>query len=311
MLQQTQTGTVIGYYERFLRRFPSVEALAQASEPEVLQLWAGLGYYSRARNLHRAAKRIVETHKSFPEEFSAIIALPGVGRYTAGAICSIAFNQPYPVVDGNIRRVLTRVSGIRERIPESFFWNLMSAWVPDRNPSSFNQGMMELGALICIPFQPKCPQCPVKSFCEARRTGIETPVPSVRAKRAGMRIRIVLLVLERNRRILVSKMLQRGLIPGDWGFPWRIVPDGESVERAAVGLCRSVFGHKIPLEACAPVRHSISNHQITGLVFFGRTELQTSKRRRGQELLWVNRLSVDSLLTSSLFRKALHETKIR
>ncbi len=307
MLQQTQTGTVLGYYERFLRRFPSVKALAQASEPEVLQLWAGLGYYSRARNLHRAAKRIVETHKSFPAEFSAIIALPGIGRYTAGAICSIAFNQPYPVVDGNIRRVLTRVSGIREHIPESFFWNLMSAWVPARNPSSFNQGMMELGALICIPFQPKCPQCPVKSFCEARRAGIETAVLSVRAKRSDTRTGIVLLVLRRNRRILLSKMPQGGLIPGDWGFPWQIVPDGESVERAAVGLCRSVLGRKISLEASAPVRHRISNHQITASVFFGRTELQAFDRRSGEELLWVNRFSVEPLLTSSLFRKALHK----
>jgi A/G-specific adenine glycosylase len=305
MLQQTQTRTVLKYYERFLRRFPDVESLAQASESEILQLWAGLGYYIRARNLQRAANRIVEVHRSFPQDFSDVLALPGIGRYTAGAICSIAFNQPYPIVDGNIRRVLTRLGGIRERISERFFWNIMSAWIPAEDPSSFNQAMMELGALICVPSRPKCPECPVRTLCEARRSGIEMAVPTVRARRACSRIRIAILVVEQKRRILVSPMRPGDIIPGDWGFPWRVVPDKESEETIALNLCKTIFGRKVPLEFHARIRHGISNHQITGLVFGGKTELQISKGRGGGGLHWADRSSVRSLLTSSLFRKAL------
>jgi A/G-specific adenine glycosylase len=157
MLQQTQAKTVLPYYDRFFKRFPDIQSLARASEQEVLALWAGLGYYGRARNLHRAARQIVDDHGGvFPDKLEEILMLPGIGRYTAGAICSIAFNRPLPIVDGNVRRVIRRLHGIGRRIPESHFWNQASAWVPEGKTSAFNQAVMELGALVCLPHRPLC-----------------------------------------------------------------------------------------------------------------------------------------------------------
>lgn len=305
MLQQTQTRTVLRYYDRFLRRFPDVESLAEASEPEVLELWSGLGYYSRAENLHRAARQIVTEHKSFPEEFNAILALPGIGRYTAGAICSIALNRPYPVVDGNIRRVVTRLSGVRERVPASYFWDLMSAWIPKRTPSSFNQAMMELGALVCVPFHPRCPKCPVQAFCEAKKLGVENSMVSARSGRACTRITVVTLILEHKGRILLSAMGKHDLIPGDWGLPWRLAAEPESAGETASRLCRAVFGHKIRLESCEQIRHAISNNQITVLGYYGKVDSRIPGLQEGDGLRWVRCSSAKRLLTSSLFHKVL------
>lgn len=219
MLQQTQTRSVLHYYDSFLKMFPNVESLAQASQQQVLEVWSGLGYYRRALNLHKAARRILEVHKTFPEDFSAILSLPGIGRYTAGAICSIAFNKAYPIVDGNIRRVVTRLHGKRGRIPESYFWKTMSALVPDRAPSDFNQGMMELGALVCVPFKPQCLRCPVQIFCKAKRLGMERSIPCVPTKKASTRIRIAILVLEQNHNIFLSAPGGHSFIPGIGSFP--------------------------------------------------------------------------------------------
>jgi A/G-specific adenine glycosylase len=307
MLQQTQTRSVLRYYDRFLKRFPNLESLAQASQQQVLEFWSGLGYYTRALNLQKAARRILEVHKTFPEEFSTVLSLPGIGRYTAGAICSIAFNKAYPIVDGNIRRVLTRLNGKKGCIPESFFWKIMSALVPIRTPSDFNQGMMELGALVCLPFKPQCLQCPVEVFCEAKRLGIEQSIPSVRRKQVCTRIRIAILVLEQNGSILLSASGKHSFIPGNWELPCQIVPDRELPEVIASSLCRRVLGNKIRLMRSAPVRHTISNRQITGFVFYGKAESPRS-RARTDGFRWEHRSSLKTLLTSSLFFKAIAGT---
>jgi A/G-specific adenine glycosylase len=305
MLQQTQTASVLRYYDRFLSRFPDIRSLAQASEPEVLRFWSGLGYYSRARNLHSAAKKIVEMHRSFPEDFDSVIALPGIGRYTAGAICSIAFNQPYPVVDGNVRRVITRLNGVRDRVPENYFWDLMTALIPNRNPSDFNQGMMELGAIVCVPLQPKCPDCPVRIFCEARRLGIETTIPSIHKKRVSARVKIVILVLERRGKIRLSRLSKGDLIPGDWGLPWNTVKEGESPEQIASDLCQTAIGRRVQLESGTPVRHAISNNQIAALGFYGKVELAVARQCSTARFRWENPSSAKALITSSIFRKVL------
>jgi A/G-specific adenine glycosylase len=305
MLQQTQIKTMLPFYHRFLRRFPDMESLAQAEEMEVLHFWSGLGYYSRARNLHRAARQILEVHGAFPGDFSAVLALPGVGRYTAGAICSIAFNQPYPIVDGNIRRVLTRLNAIRKHMPESYFWNIMSSWVPQKDPASFNQAMMELGALVCIPQNPRCLRCPVRALCKANKLGMETRIPVVRKRQACGPITIVLLVLEHNRRILLSTARSGDLIPGDWGLPWRSLTAKDSAMEIAARMCRDVLGTAVPLESCALVRHAISNHQITGLGFYGKVTSGIQKLRNEKEYCWANRSSIRKYLTSSLFHKVL------
>src|SRR5438132_2793331 len=174
MLQQTQVQTVLRYFDRFVRRFPDARALAAASEEEVVSLWAGLGYYGRARNLRRAAIEIVRRHGGrFPSRFDEILRLPGVGRYTAGAIASIAFNLPEPIVDGNVRRVVSRLHALERGAPERFFWEQARAWTPAGRAAEFNQAVMELGALVYVPSSPLCLLCPVAAPSEARRRGIE------------------------------------------------------------------------------------------------------------------------------------------
>jgi A/G-specific adenine glycosylase len=305
MLQQTQAKTVIPYYNRFLERFPNLESLAGASEPDVLELWSGLGYYSRARNLHRAARLIVEKHGEFPRDLAAILALPGIGKYTAGAICSLAFNQAQPVVDGNVRRVITRLEGIRKIAPEKTFWEFMSVWIPPKQPSAFNQAMMELGALVCTPSHPLCSQCPVRELCKARKLGIQDRIPAARAKRAAQRSQIAILVLEKQRRILLTSLQKRSIVPGDWGLPCSQVLHGESAQVAAAALCRRISGRELSLWPCATISHSITNHRITAYGFFCKGDFQTLQTRRGTGFRWATFTECGRLLTSSLFHKVL------
>jgi A/G-specific adenine glycosylase len=308
MLQQTQTKTVIPYYKQFLKRFPDVESLAAATEDEVIHLWAGLGYYSRARNMRKAAQIIVDTHHSFPEDFNTILSLPGVGRYTAGAICSIAFNQPFPIVDGNIRRVLARLHGIAGKIPDKFFWETMAALVPGSNPSSFNQAMMELGALVCVPVQPKCGHCPLQAFCRAKEMGLEASIPIAHKIPTSRKVRIILIVLERNGEILIAAAGRGDLIPGSWGIPWRQLEEEDSAEETAASICRECIGKAIQLHLQGPVRHSITNNRITGVVYYGNLDAASSGRHAPSksQFRWVDRAAAKTLLTSSLFHKALN-----
>lgn len=307
MLQQTQTETVLRYYDRFLRRFPDVNALARASEGELLRFWAGLGYYRRARNLHKAARLIAAEHKSFPKEFSTILSLPGIGRYTAGAICSIAYNQPYPVVDGNIRRVVSRIFGLTGPVAEKFFWNVMSTWIRAANPSSFNQGMMELGARICTPVHPGCLQCPVRDFCGTGNLGAEIPTRP-RRTRAVKRIHIVVLVLECRGCVLISKMEGSGPIPGRWGLPWEIAADPTAAKEIAVALGRRLTGRDVPLAALQGIRHTITQHRITISGFHGRCAEQAGVLQASAELHWMRPSSAERFLTSSLFHKVLAQS---
>jgi A/G-specific adenine glycosylase len=308
MLQQTQAKTVIPYYDRFLKQFPDIESLARSSEQETLELWSGLGYYSRARNIHKAAGQIVKEHGGvFPAELKAIRALPGIGRYTAGAICSLAFNQPEPVVDGNVRRVLARLNAIGGRVPESLYWNHMSAMLPNGKSSSFNQAVMELGAMVCVPFQPLCPQCPVKSFCKAQKLGIQSGTIAMRAKRAPERLRLVTLVLQQNGRILLTLLDESGFIPGKWGLPCQIMQHEESAEETASVLCKKVLGRAIPLAPCAQIRHSISHHRMVVCGFYGEVDFVVPRMDRIGSFRWVRPSSNKKLITSSLFHKVLQK----
>jgi len=307
MLQQTQVKTVLPYYRRFLGRFPSITSLAEAEEHEVLALWSGLGYYSRARNLHKAARLIIEKHGDFPERYEDILNLPGIGRYTAGAISSIAFNQAQPVVDGNIQRAIIRLKGILKRPPASFFWNQMSALLPIAKPSSFNQAMMELGAVICTPSQPHCPECPVESFCEARKLGIQNRIPSVRRKQPARRIQIAILILEHKGKVLLTSVHKPDFIPGKWGFPCQQILEGESPEDAARRLSRIILGRKISLLQSLKMRHSITCYRITCYGFLSRSGCFRKVPYRAGTFRWANYRQCGLLLTSSLFRKVVEK----
>jgi A/G-specific adenine glycosylase len=306
MLQQTQVKTAIPYYRRFLKRYPDIPSLARASEESVLALWSGLGYYSRARNILKAAKHIVEFHNGvFPTEYRKVLSLPGIGRYTAGAICSIALNQSLPVVDGNVRRVVTRLCAIRKKKPEKYFWDRMTEWIPEKQASAFNQAMMELGAVICTPAQPLCPQCPVRNYCRARQLDLQEKIPPPKQGRATEAVELVMLVLERKGRILIVRQ-KGGLIPGMWGLPYAIVSTPKLPLEAANGLNRKFSQGRTAVHYLAAIRHSITHHRITAHVFAGEVEDSISGfRANSRGICWIPEDRQSSRLTSSLFLKAI------
>lgn len=305
MLQQTQAKTVIPYFNRFIRTFPDLESLARASESKVLELWAGLGYYNRARNLHRAARQIVGEHGSFPREFKTVLNLPGVGRYTAGAVCSLAFDQKQPVVDGNVRRLLIRLNGLKGHVAENHHWNQMSVLLPERRVGSFNQAMMELGALVCVPFQPRCLLCPVKPFCEGYRLGIQNSIPKTRSKQTPKRVSIAILVLEKGGRILLTSGGKPPFIPGEWGLPCKSISKEKSAARTASLLCRKILGRACPLSPLMPIRHSITRYRIGVYGFYGKINGSAGSLNGAGNVRWVSYDSHGKFLTSSLFQKVL------
>ncbi len=225
------------------------------------------------------------------------------GRYTAGAISSIAFNQPYPVVDGNVKRVVSRLHGIRHTVPESFYWKQAEAWVPEGSASNFNQAVMELGALVCTASAPLCLLCPVHSLCEARRLGIQDTIPPARAARPAESISFVMLALEREGRILLVRQRGGSFIPGKWGLPTNEIRNHASPAQAASDLAQSIASFRFPLAEKCVVRHSITHRKIFIYVFYGR--IPRLARARAPDSRWVSRPALDRFLTSSAFKKAL------
>ncbi|MCS7055542.1 MAG: A/G-specific adenine glycosylase [Thermoflexales bacterium] len=219
MLQQTQVTTVIPYFERWLRRFPTLEALAAAPLDEVLKLWEGLGYYARARNLHATAQIIARDHGGrLPETVEALMALPGIGRYTAGAIASLAFGARVPALDGNVRRVLSRVFGLR-RPTQAELWALAESLLPHRRAGAFNEALMELGATVCAPRAPQCPTCPLRAMCRAYSEGNPEAYPAKPAKRATPSYRaLTVLLVDEAGRVLLGRRPRHGLLGGLWEF---------------------------------------------------------------------------------------------
>ena len=211
MLQQTRVAAVIPYYERFLARFPDAAALADAPESELLRMWAGLGYYSRARSLHKAARQIVE-HGTFPRDWDSIRELAGVGEYTAAAVASIAFGLPHAAVDGNVRRVLVRLTNNAAADVKKH----ASLLLDRRDPGRWNQAVMELGALVCLPREPRCGECTVGAHCQARMRGTQSDLPARRAKPSAIHLRRTLLVIRRRGRILLTRSSR---VRGFWDLP--------------------------------------------------------------------------------------------
>lgn len=220
MAQQTRVETVVPYYERWLARFPDVNALAASSIDDVLKAWEGLGYYSRARNLHAAARVVHERHDAaLPGDYDTLRELPGIGEYTAGAIASIAFDAPRPAIDGNVRRVLARVLDHPDP-PATLLRATATALVPHDRPGDFNQALMELGATLCTPRTPHCGRCPIARSCAARAAGTQMDRPRSRPARAGPVIDIVTAVLrDGDGRLLITRRPERGLLGGLWSFP--------------------------------------------------------------------------------------------
>lgn len=294
MLQQTRVDTVIPYFQRFIERFPSITDLAEAPEEDVLKLWEGLGYYSRARNLQAAARQVVERHGGVvPNDKEAVSALKGVGPYTTGAILSIAYNQPQPAVDGNVMRVLSRYFLIEEDIMKaktrSIMEELAAELIPDGRASDFNQALMELGALVCTPKSPCCLTCPVMEYCAARLEGVvdELPIKS-KAKPPRPEYRFVALVEGSGRnegRVLIRRRADTGLLARMWELPHTLADsspsegagmlDAPAMEQLALELAK-VGISVTPEGAYMDAEHTFSHihwnlrifrfHEVAGLI---------------------------------------------
>lgn len=287
MLQQTRVEAVIPYFERWMKRFPTINVLAQASEQDVLNFWEGLGYYSRARNLHKAAQIVAEQHGGqLPHDLDALRKLPGIGRYTVGAIASMAFGMDEPTLDGNIRRVLARVFDVSEPadspVGEKILWKLAAKHLPKSEASDYNQALMDLGAMICLPKNPRCLICPVMKLCKARQLGIQEQRPVVKPKKRIPHYVHAAAVIERNGRVLLAKRPSKGLLGGMWEFPNARV-DGDPAKELAKAIKTAARLKVRRKEALEIVEHAYSHFGVTVHPF--RCELVSMSEN--QNLKWV------------------------
>lgn len=269
LLQQTRVEQGTPYFERFIAAFPTVQDLAAATEDEVLKCWEGLGYYSRARNLHRAARMIVKEYGGhFPRTASEWMRLPGIGRYTAGAIASMAFGERTPVLDGNVIRVLARVFDVSGCVDaaktRNDLWDLAESLVPEKDPGAFNEAIMELGARVCLPRRPRCGECPLRRVCRAHAEGRPESRPVRRPAQAAPHRDAVAAVIRRNGKILIARRPPKGLLGGLWEFPGGDVQDGESHADALGRLLSAQFGISLSVgRAVMSTDHAYSHFRVT------------------------------------------------
>ncbi len=295
MLQQTTVASVTPRFEAFVRRFPDILSLANASEDEVLKLWAGLGYYARARNLRRAAQAVMTEHGGiFPSDFDSALSLPGIGRYTAGAILSIAFGRPYPVVDGNVIRVFSRFFGLKGRAKDPAFvkkiWTRAEKLMPRHAPGDWNQALMELGATLCTPDAPSCGICPLAKDCVANMKGIQDRLPMPDKRREAVQVRWVCLWIVRNGKLLIwRRSKDERLLKDHWGLP-------EARQTIAV-----------PGRRLAAVKHTITHHNLSVEL---REAVLKDAARLPKEAKWVPVAKATDYLVSSLWLKLLSRQKL-
>lgn len=311
MLQQTRVETVIPYYERFLARFPDVESLADADDEEVYELWAGLGYYSRARNLHSAARIVAREREGvFPDDAAGLRELPGVGRYTAGAIASIAFDRREPLVDGNVARVFSRIFGIREDIRSKpvvdQLWELAGELVSGARPGDLNQALMELGATVCTPRGPRCMACPVSGHCNALSEGDAESLPVKPRKKAPRKMRSVAAWVERRGKVLAVRREEGGLLGGLWELPGGELKPGEDPETGLTQRVADSTGLVISgLEPVGEVQH-LFTHRALRLAIYRSDSVSGRLQIAGyQDHRWVAPSSWQRLAHAAPTRKAL------
>lgn len=313
MLQQTQRGRVGEYFLRFLARYPDAASLAEAREDELLKLWEGLGYYSRARNLRRAARIIVAEHGGrFPSRRADALALPGVGRYTAGAVLSIAYNLPEPIVDANVERVFARVFDLDEPVKgkaaSAFLWSKARELIPEGRAREFNQAVMELGSLVCLSRKPRCSACPILPHCEAHRLDIvlERPVPT--KAREFIPLEVATGVLVHGGRVFIQKRPAEGVWAGLWEFPGGCIEAYETPEQAvAREFMEETELEVADLERIAVVRHGYTKYRVALHCYFcslanGRFE---PTLHAAQESRWVSPGELEGFALPAGHRKLL------
>lgn len=314
MLQQTQVSTVLPYFERWMTRFPNVAALADASEDDVLHAWQGLGYYSRARSLRRAAQAVVERFSGeLPKSVAELSTLPGVGPYSAGAIASIAFARRVPVVDGNVIRVLCRLFALdgdpgRKALKHEL-WRIAEELVPEARPGDYNQALMELGALLCTPKKPDCPRCPLARGCLAHAAGDEESRPRFPPRPAPTEVRMAAALMFRRGRVAVVKLGPHApRWAGMWQFPAVELAHGESPEAGAERAAREVTGVAVRAEsAIARVKHSVTRFRITLDAFRCRVGPRATLSPQGVEaLVWRRPAELSTLAMPAAHRRLAH-----
>jgi len=269
MLQQTRLETVIPYFERWMQQFPGVEALARASLQEVLSVWEGLGYYGRARNLHQSAQKVMrDYHGVLPEEAQLLCKLPGVGRYTAGAIASIAFGKDEPTLDGNIRRVLARYFDVSEDARstrgEKTLWALATQHLPAGRAGEYNQALMDLGASLCSPKAPNCAECPLEKTCQARASGIQEQRPVLVRRHATPHYVVTAAVIRQGEQVLITLRPPHGLLGGLWEFPGGKQQEGEDLPTCLQREIREELGVEILVGAQVGIfKHAYTHFRVT------------------------------------------------
>lgn len=307
MLQQTRVATVLAYYPRFLERFPTVTALAEADVEEVLGAWSGLGYYRRARALHLGAREVVSRYGGeLPEEASELRSVPGIGPYTAGAISSIAFEKREPLVDGNVARVLSRLFGIDVDIRSSkgnrMLWELAEKLVPEEKPGRHNEALMELGATICLPRVPRCGACPLKDVCVAAREGRQEELPVATKKKAPKVVTMAALLAREGGRFLLGQRGERGLFAKMWEPPMMVLPSaGEPV-----ATLEGVF--LVELEDArelGEVRHLLTHRELHVRVIAAKVREMPAREVPYERLEWVREEELSARGVSAMARKVM------
>jgi len=313
MLQQTRVDTVAPYYERFTERFPTLASLAEAELDDVLHAWAGLGYYSRARNLHAAARRVMnDCNGQVPDSVDRLRALPGIGRYTAGAIASIAFGRRAAVLDGNVKRVLARLYSIERSIDEAAtlaaLWNLSEELLPSRSPGDFNQALMELGARLCTARSPRCGVCPLRPHCAAAERGLAETLPVRSAKRPPREVSAAAAAIRLRGRFLLLQRPRRGSLGGLWEMPTVEASPGArrlDSRRVEAWVARNV-GLAIRVEhALGVVRHAFTHKRIRLRVYSCSCDDNNVNLRTHSAARWLRPAEFERVALAALDRKAL------
>lgn len=308
MLQQTRVETVIPYYHKWLQDFPTVEDLAAADEDRVLKAWEGLGYYSRARNLHQAARILVDRFQGqLPRDLKDLQSLPGIGRYTAGAIASIAFGIPAPILDGNLRRVLTRFFNIQSPLQtaetEKRLWKIASDLVPPLNPGDFNQALMELGALVCLPTSPNCADCPVGVDCLANQLGNQESLPVRKEKNPSPHYQVTAAVIEKSGQLLLAKRPPDGLLGGLWEFPGGKQEEGETLPQALRREIKEELNLEVEVgQALGTFQHAYTHYSVTLHAFRCREIQGDIQLNYHTDASWVEPGNLDSYPMGKLDR---------
>jgi A/G-specific adenine glycosylase len=293
MLQQTRVDTVIPYFERWMKLFPTLQSLAEADEQQVLNAWEGLGYYTRARGFLKAARMVVEKFGGrLPENLKDLMSLPGIGRYTAAAISSIAYGADEAVLDGNVKRVLARAFNFTTPVNtpegETMLWRLAESLLPVGQAGEYNQAVMDLGATICTPRSPDCEHCPLNAVCEANKKGLQDILPVMLEKAPIPHITVCAAIIQRGQLMLIARRPSKGLLGGLWEFPGGKVEVGEGLEQALTREIREELGVEISVEEQLGVyKHAYTHFRVTLHAFHALVTNGEPAALHASEIRWV------------------------